>query len=68
MQAAAEKNFLTLMAKMARDKDSSDFTLVCEGARRPTNSFILRNLQFLTATPSNVVLAISLFQEQVAIL
>ena len=68
MQAAAEKNFLTLMAKMARDKDTSDFTLVCEGARRPTHSFILRNLRFLTATPSNVVLAISLFQEQVAIL
>ena len=44
MQAAAEKNFLTLMAKMARDKDSADFTLVCEGARRPTHSFILRNL------------------------
>ena len=43
MQAAAEKNFLTLMAKMARDSDSADFTLVCEGARRPTHSFILRN-------------------------
>ena len=68
MQAAAEKNFLTLMAKMARDYDSSDFTLVCEGARRPAHSFILRNLRFLTATPSNVVLAISLFQEQVTIL
>ena len=43
MQAAAGKNFLTLMAKMARDKDTADFTLVCEGARRPTHSFILRN-------------------------
>ena len=68
MQAAAEKNFLTLMAKMARDSDSADFTLVCEGASRPTHAFILRNLRFLTDTPSNVVLAISLFQEQVAIL
>ena len=44
MQAAAEKNFLTLMAKMARDKDTADFTLVCEGASRPAHSFILRNL------------------------
>ena len=43
MQAAAEKNFLTMMAKMARDSESTDFTLVCEGARRPTHSFILRN-------------------------
>ena len=68
MQAAAEKNFLTLMAKMARDSDSADFTLVCEGASRPTHAFILRNLRFLTDTPSNVVLAISLFQEQVTIL
>ena len=68
MQAAAEKNFLTLMAKMARDKDTADFTLVCEGATRPTHSFILRNLRFLTDTPSNVILAISLFQEQVTIL
>ena len=65
---AAEKDFLTLMSELARDSDGTDFTLICEGVSRPTHSFILRDPKHLSIILFNVVLAISLSQEQVALL
>ena len=66
---AAEKDFLTLMAELARDSNGTDFTLICEGVTRPAHSFILRDpIQHLSVILFNVVLAISMFQEQVTIL
>ena len=65
---AAEKDFLTLMSELARDSNGTDFTLICEGVSRQTHSFILRELIYLTITLFNVVLPISLSQEQVTIL
>ena len=66
---AAEKDFLTLMAELARDSNGTDFTLICEGVSRPAHSFILRDPTIhLSIILFNVVLAISMFQEQVTIL
>ena len=65
---AAEKDFLTLMAELAKDSNSTDFTLICDGVSRPAHSFILRNSTHLSVILFNVVLAISISQEQVTIL
>ena len=65
---AAEKDFLTLMSELARDSDGTDFTLICEGVSRPAHSFILRDSIHLSVILFNVVLAISMSQEQVALL
>ena len=65
---AAEKDFLTLMSELARDSNGTDFTLICEGVSRPAHSFILRDPKHLSIILFNVVLAISMSQEQVTLL
>ena len=39
----AGTNLLAVMAHLARDAAAADFTLICEGVRRPVHSFVLKN-------------------------